>query len=524
MKNTKYFCGLGSALIVFGALVPGSRRVLLAQEHHHNTRPDAPAGVTNVAPEVERAVTVNINATARHQKMEGFGATTLALVTGSFNYADYDNADNLTPTLRARALKAIYGEVGINMGNLNLPLLEERGNDDDDPFHLNPDGFDWRELRFMKENVVDLGRPYGFDNYSLSNNIDLRRMGWLKPLREADYPRYLDECAEHVLAGVKGWNDLTGSVPPTLMLFNEPLSGNRELQGGTTQEVVDIVKRSGARLQAAGFAVKFVVPNEETEAKSLETATAILADPQARPYVAAIGYHPYPYGSPYASIPRILQTSGQGQPDAGRIEARRKLKELAARYGVELWMTEVSHGEAPLESMDALRGRAIHIHDELEYADVAAYFGMNALWDSVTNQEHTRGSRPLSFETDTVALADDEADTVTLTGMGYAIGHYARWIKRGAVRVEAQTNDPLVLVSAFRDDARRQFSLVLINNAAGARRVSVSVKGLSLRGPLRGEQSSATVRWQPLPPNVSAPSEIELILPPQCVTSVGNGF
>lgn len=176
MKNAKYFYGIGAALIVFGALVPSSRRLLLAQEHHHNARPTVPVAAVNAAPEVERAATVNINAAARHQKMEGFGATTLALVTGSFAYADYDNADNLTPTLRARAMKAVYGEVGIKMGNLNLPLLEERGNDDDDPFHLNPDGFDWRELRFMKENVVDLGRPYGFDNYSLSNSIDFRRM------------------------------------------------------------------------------------------------------------------------------------------------------------------------------------------------------------------------------------------------------------------------------------------------------------------------------------------------------------
>lgn len=376
----------------------------------------------------------------------------------------------------------------------------------------------------MKEQVVDLARPDGFNDYSLSNNIDFRRMSWLKPIREADYPRYLDECAEHVLAGVQNWNDSFGSVPPTMMLFNEPLSGNRELQGGSTQEVVDIVKRTGARLKAAGFQVKFVVPNEETERKSLETATAILADPEARQYVAAIGYHPYPYGSPYASIPQILKTSGQGKPDAARLEVRGELKALAARYDLPLWMTEVSHGEVPLESMDALRGRAIHIHDELEYADAAAYFGMNAMWDSKTHQEHTRGSRPLNSETDTIVLVDDEANTVTITGMGYAIGHYARWLKRGATRIEAKSDDPLVMISAFRDDAARRATLVLINNAEGARRVSVSINGLTLRGLLTGEQSSGTIRWQSLPLSPSKLGGFEVTLPPQSVTSIASAF
>ena len=99
-----------------------------------------------------------------------------------------------------------------------------------------------------------------------------------------------------------------------MQLFNEPLSGNGELAGGSVPEIIDIVKRAGARLRAEGFAtMKFVIPAEETEELSLEHATAVLADPVARPFVGAIAYHPYPYGSTYASVPNILATSGSGQ-------------------------------------------------------------------------------------------------------------------------------------------------------------------------------------------------------------------
>lgn len=406
------------------------------QPQHHDEHSNNAS--INPAPQAPHSTTLNppyapaiirVNTTVHHQTMGGFGATTLSLAYGGFDYAGYDNVDNL-PALRAKAIEAVYGQVKLSMGNLEAATLEQRGNDDDDPFHINPSGFDWRESRFLKENVVDLGRPYGFDSFSLAPKIDFRRVGWLKAMRSTDYNRYLDECTEHVLAEATYWRDTLKTESRTMFLFNEPLSGNGELQGGSVHEVVDITKRAGARLQAAGFATKFVIGNEETEAKSLEVATAVLSDPQARRYVAAIGYHPYPYGSSYASIPKILQMSGQGRPDASRVEVRRKLKELAQRYQVQLWMSEVSHGEVPLESMDALRGRAIHIHDELEYADVNAYFGMNALWDSKTHHEHTKGSRPFESETDTIALIDNEAGKVIITGMGYAIGHYARWIPR----------------------------------------------------------------------------------------------
>jgi hypothetical protein len=83
-------------------------------------------------------------------------------------------------------------------------------------------------------------------------------------------------------------------------------------------------------------------------------------------------------------------------------------------------------------------------------------------------------------------------------GIGYSIGHYARWVKPGAVRVDATSSDPLVQVSAFRDDNRSTVALVLINNAAKPRSVSVNLTGLSVVGNLTGEQSNASGYWKPL--------------------------
>ena len=526
MRNSKFgwtlLLALAAVSSVFGLLI--ERTGMASGQQHNGAAPQTTTPSTSNSTPATAPATIRVDTAVRHQKMEGFGATTLSLAYGGPDYAGYDNEDNL-PALRAKAIEAVYGQVGLSMGNLIPIKLEQHGNDDADPAHINPNGFDWRESRFLKEKVVDLGRPYGFDNFSLAPNIDFRYMGWLKAIRDADYNRYLDECAEHVLAEALYWRDTLKTTPKTMYLFNEALSGNRELQGGSTQEVVDITKRAGARLKAAGLVTKFVVGHEENEENSLNLATAILSDPEARPYVAAIGYHPYPYGSPYVSIPAILQTSGQGRPVASRIEIRGKLKELARRYGVQLWMSEVSHGEVPLESMDALRGRAIHIHDELKYADANAYFGMLAMWDTKTHQEHAAGRWAFLSDPDTIALVDNEAGKVIITGMGYAIGHYARWIKRGAVRIETAGDDPLVQSTAFIDTVRRQVVLILINNNPEPRPVKIALNGSVLKGSLSGEQSFGTVRWSKLPLLApTQPNAYALTLPPESVTTLKGKY
>ena len=145
---------------------------------------------------------------------------------------------------------------------------------------------------------------------------------------------------------------------------------------------------------------------------------------------------------------------------------------------------------------------------------------MNNMWDAISHQLHF-GNRNLFSEEDTIVLIDNDTETVHTTGMGYAIGHYARWIKRGAVRTEATSSDPLLQVTAFRHNSQRRIVLVIINNASAEKRINVKVNAVRLEGNLTGEQSTAAAYWQPLTPfALTAPTSFMLTVPAHSVTTI----
>lgn len=485
----------------------------------------------------EAEINIVTDNSKEHQIMEGFGASHQTLVYGG------NLGDVLTPSLRKKAVDALFNQVKITTGQ--IPAVFEapanstlsnfytnQANDDNDPLNLNWNGFSTILGDTFKQKVVDVSGSI-FNLYpDVHVNVHWQNK-WLSHIQSSNYNTFLDEAAEQVLAGIIYWKNTYGSEPVYAMLFNEPLSGNRELGHASAQTVVDIIKKSGERLRDAGFnKVRFIVPSEGSEFESLETAKAILADPQARQYVGAIGYHPYPYLSIYSWPPNILETSGRGKPEPSLILVRNQLRDLAKPYGIKLFMTEVTSGPAaqskpinPL-SYDAFRARAIHIYDEFIYADASAFFGMNSMWDAVSQKEHFKGrgyeDNIFADEGDILRI-DNAAEKVYITGMGRAIGHYARWVNKGAVRIEATSSNPLVQVIAFRDDVEKQIIWVVINNAISEKKVRFQTRGLSLTGGLNGEQSTKQAYWQELRSLLpDTDNSFNITLPAESVTTVAG--
>lgn len=479
------------------------------------------------------AVTITVDGATQFQTLDGFGHALASPLI-------YPGAQTLSDSLRAIAIEKAFNQVGLNLGIVG-ELLEspssdysQRTNDNSDPFTINWSGFNSFTIANMRSFIVDLAKPYGYTAYSLGAEAPNVRWAspWLTPIRNQNYSAYLDEAAEQVLANVTWWKNTYGEEQAYYELGNEQLSGNRamidsDLSGfgavAPVQQMVDVTRRAGARLRQAGFLkTRFLIGTEETEAVSLNLATAILADPVARQYVGAIGYHSYPYGQGYSSVSFILTTSGAGAPDPGRIAVRNGLRDLANEYGVKVWMDENSNAGVPL-SFDSFRARAIQIHDEFLYANASAYFVEASMWDLASQRMHFNNTDLDSVgDEGNAVLINNDTGAVDLTGIAYAIGHYARWAKPGSIRLNATSSDALVQVSAFRNPDQGPPALVVINNASVARTVTFNFNSLSLAGNLTGEQSTPAGYWQPIPAFApSSPTSFTITLPPASVTSLG---
>ena len=89
------------------------------------------------------------------------------------------------------------------------------------------------------------------------------------------------------------------------------------------------------------------------------------------------------------------------------------------------------------------------------------------------------------------------------------------------MRVEAESYDALVQVTAFRDNLEQRLVLVVINNAAEARTLLITAAQLGAKGKVTGEQSFGHTRWQAL--QSFAPEtrdRLKTTIPAQSVTSL----
>src|SRR5262245_37472234 len=98
-----------------------------------------------------------------HQTMQGFGATTISLVFGP--------TDNVPPAMRTQAIDALYNQVKLNMGNLEVEPFESPlsnvyapANDDGSPTTFGA-GWNWLQSDNMQQKVVAPGAAFGFDHY-----------------------------------------------------------------------------------------------------------------------------------------------------------------------------------------------------------------------------------------------------------------------------------------------------------------------------------------------------------------------
>jgi O-glycosyl hydrolase len=245
----------------------------------------------------------------------------------------------------------------------------------------------------------------------------------------------------------------------------------------------DIVVQLGRRLDAEGFRTKLVIPDDENPVAAYRRAEAVLRDPEARTYVAAIAFHIY----------------------RGNEDDWAKLAELAGRYRVALWMTEYIDTEGHATWPAALRW-ATTMSNLITVGRVGA---IDYLWGFFGDWNGPSGSL-INIEFDHGVYR-----SFSYTPVYWLTGQYSRFVRPGYRHVTT-TSSGSAPVSAFTSDGR---VVVAINTNDQAQTVRVSVAGGRVRGPTSAVRTSAGENWKSLPPVPVRGSAFTAVLAPQSVTT-----
>lgn len=343
-------------------------------------------------------------------------------------------------------------------------------------------------------NILDPGiQPRPDATFNFSGKLGADQVAFVKQARRSGLkvffpaPVYLEDWMQPgdpgayvswAMAVLRYWRS-QGVEPPYYSPLNEPEIG----RDFPPQWMHDVVLRLGRRLASEGFRTKLVVPDDENPVDAHERSVAVLEDPEARKYVGALAYHIYK--GTEADWPRM--------------------RELAARYRLPLWMTEF-YGRDYVEWPGALDW-SVKMHDLLTVGGVNAVdylFGFFGTW--------ARTGQMIEMNFD-----GDQYRSFRLTPVYFVTGQYSKYVKPGYRRIAASPESGDVLTVAFTGPGK--LVVVATNPTHEAQAVRFVFTGGKIGPRVAVQQTSSGVGLQSRPSLPVRRGVLSTILPRQSVTT-----
>jgi hypothetical protein len=296
-------------------------------------------------------------------------------------------------------------------------------NDNSDPNTIDPSRFQFSELDLEIEDVAlpmkQLLEAKGEHLYLNVTYVDFKTTSDL-------HYNHPDEYAEFVLATYQHMQSKYGFVPDSWEMILEP-----DNSAWTGTEIGKAVAATAARLKAAGFTPKFVLPSTTNMSDALPYFNDAVAVPGVLPYVAELSYHRY---------------SGVSDGTLQSIETQ------AAQLGLNTAMLEhIGSGYQDL------------------YKDLS--MGGNSAWEQFTLAYPTKDNGAQYYWIDN---SNPASPVVHLSTTAKFLRQYFKFIRAGAVRFQATSSNasfqPLAFVNPKGDD------VVVVNAGQGG---EISINGLN---------------------------------------------
>lgn len=359
-------------------------------------------------------IVVTVNSNQTFQTIEGWGVS-MRLFTDphiiGLPQDDPNNSLQIPPAAQAEILDSLYRGIGLTRVR---PGPEPGGiepvNDNDDPFSVDLTKFNFSGRR---------------NDSFLSLTASLRKLGmthwWLSPIQLEPFmdESNPDEYVEWAMVINRRWRD-AGLELPYYSIANEPTGLGPPVSDPDYMR--EVVKRLGHRLRAEGFSTRIVIPDNVSPSTSASFAQTILADADARQYVAAIAYHLY----------------GEAITNSAALKA------LSTQYGIPLWMTEY------------------FTHDWMEWATIVQSLLVDYDASVVDYLAGFLGDASEGEALINLLHAGTTYNGYLIQPQYYAYGNFTKYVRPGALRVAASSPDEDLLVSAFLRAGR--LTLVAINH------------------------------------------------------------
>lgn len=411
-----------------------------------------------------------IDSSVRFQSVDGYGAA----LTGSSAYLLHKkmgNADrqkllgNLFDTINGIGISYIrltMGASDFSLSDYTYSDLPQGTTDNElDGFGLSRDMEDvvpmLSEILDINNHLGIMGSPWSAPAWMKTNGS--LKGGKLKPEHYAVYAKYFVKYVEEMQSqGVK-----IDAVTPQ----NEPLyftAGYPCMEMQATEQLEFIKNHLGPAFMQAGISTKIIVYDHNWD--NTDFAISILSDPEARQYIAGSAFHAYGGNVSAMSVVR------NAHPDKG------------------LYFTEISGGQWAVDFASNLMWYMSNI-----FIGTAQNWSKSSLmWNLVLDQNHGPRNNGCQDCRGVVTL-NTVTGEVTYNEEYYAIGHFSKFIRPGAVRISLMqpqtlpdigavcfenTDGSKVLVAANYGNDMRTFSV-----QQGNKQFSYSITARSV----------ATIKW-----------------------------
>ena len=308
----------------------------------------------------------------------------------------------------------------------------EKINDDPDPQHLNPAGVHFSAMDYQVEKMLlPLKRRLEAKGERLFINLNYVDFGQTELKGNVSHALEPAEYAELIRATFVHLKKKYGLVPDALEIILEP--DNTDHWRG--RQIGNAILAVSARLKADGFSPEIIAPSTAAAGKAPAYIDEMMAVPGVPSLISTLSYHRYDSPKPktIVSIAERAQALGLSNGLVDRVAPIPGIAERARSRRLSTAMLE------------HLTGDAAELYEDLTKGQVSAW----QQWGIATRL--SAGMVDEGGHYYVLDQSNPRAPVLRMSERSRGLAQYFRYVRLGAVRLEARSSHSSVKPTAFRN-------------------------------------------------------------------------